>query len=776
MFKNIFVKKPAVKAAVCISAVLFICVACYAAKVNLIYDSQGQSVNRVAIAGDFNSWNKNSDVFTKRDGIFEISLDMEEGLHYYKLVIDDNRWIEDPQADKTLRKPDGYGGYNSGILAGGDTAKKLGSPVPNNINEEALKYEINAITNDSVEVKLRTLADDVEKIFIVLGGKKLPLEKEKSFLGFDYYSDVVFMEKPGDIYFEIIDGSAKIDYPENKVSVELQALPPPPEWAKGCVWYQIMLDRFCNGEKSNDPKNTLPWGWDFSKPYLTEKGDFYSFVWDRFFGGDLQGLMKKLPYLKGIGIEAIYLTPVFESKSYQKYDTSDYRHIDDNYGFVTDYGALNETLDPKTWKWTETDKLFIEFLKQAHSMGMKVIIDGVFNHSGEDFWAFKDLKAKNEESQYRDWYTVTDWETFKKYSSQGKGYSGWFGFGGLPEYREDENGLVAPVKNHIFDITKRWMDPNGDGDPSDGIDGWRLDVPDCVKMPFWKDWVKHVRSINPNAYIAGELWVESPQWINKDLFDAQMNYPLAKIAVKYFIDKAYTPSVFGDKLNELLATYSMKNDLVQMNLLDSHDTDRIMSMIANPGREYDKRNRLNPNDGGDYNKDYTNAKPSLRDYELLKQMAIFQFTFIGSPCIWYGDEAGMWGGDDPFDRKPMLWKEIKYDEPGVTVDEKLLAHYKKLIEIRDNHSVFRNGIFKPLFSDDKKMIFAFSRVKGKEFGMVVVNNSDEPQDVEFELPVAEKYSQILDALNNVKYSVKGKRIKLKIKPEWSAVLVTESKN
>ena len=771
MVKNCFVRKLTKGMVVCLMVLIFGRLVCYAAKVTLIYDPKGQSVNKVAIAGDFNSWNKDSDVFTKKYGIFKITLEMEEGLHYYKLVIDDNQWIEDPRAEKVLRKEDGYGSYNSGVLAGGDVAKELGPPAPDNINEKALKYEINVITGDSVEVKLRTLAGDAEKVFIVFGEKRMPLDKEKSFLGFDYYSDVIFMEKPGAVYFEITDGNAKIDYPENRVSVELQALPPPPAWANGCVWYQIMLDRFCNGENANDPKNTLPWGWDFSKPYTTEKGDFYSFVWDRFFGGDLQGLIKKLPYLKELGIEAIYLTPVFESKSYQKYDASDYRHIDDNYGFVTDYGALNETLDPKTWKLTETDKLFVEFLNQAHSMGMKVIIDGVFNHSGEDFWAFKDLKAKNEESQYKDWYTVIDWEAFKTGSSQGKGYSGWFGFGGLPEYREDEKGLVAPVKEHIFDITKRWMDPNGDGDPSDGIDGWRLDVPDCVKMPFWKDWVKHVRSINPNAYIAGELWVEAPQWLGKDLFDAQMNYPLAKLAVKYFIDKAHTPSAFGDKLNGLLGTYSMKNNLVQMNLLDSHDTDRIASMIANPGREYDKRNRLNPNDGGDYNKGYTNAKPSKNDYELLKQMTMFQFTFTGSPCIWYGDEAGMWGGDDPFDRKPMLWKEIKYDEPGAIVDEKMIEHYKKLADIRKKYPVLKTGVFKVLFTDDEKGIFAFERVKGESQAMVIINNSGTEQELPLVLSPGEKMT---DAYENVEYVNKSNKELtkiVKIKPNWTKILV-----
>ncbi|MBI5573158.1 MAG: hypothetical protein HY919_01220, partial [Elusimicrobia bacterium] len=455
---------------ICVICIFNLCTLCFSKTlVKFVYGPGGKVVQKVSLAGSFNNWYKDANILKKEnDGKYSTEILLNDGLYFYKFVIDDNQWIEDPLADKTLRKSDGYGGFNSAVFVG-EKGEKHGVAKPNDVNIPALKYEINVISPQLVELKLRTLKNDVQNVSADFAGQKIILNKTNTAVGFDYYSDIAEIKNPKNGYFEIKDGKKTVVFPSKKdISFELKPEFSTPDWAKGCVWYQIMLDRFCNGEKANDPKNTLPWSWDFTKPYTTEKGNFYNYVWGRFFGGDLQGLIKKLPYLKGLGVEAIYLNPVFEAGSYQKYDASDYRHIDEDYGYKTDYSALGETENPKTWKWTDTDKLFLEFLKQAHSLGMKVVIDGVFNHSGEQFWAFNDLKEKNEKSKYKDWYIVTDWDTFRKHSNQGRGYSGWAGYGGLPEFQENENGLVEPVKKHILDITKRWMDPNGDGNPTDG--------------------------------------------------------------------------------------------------------------------------------------------------------------------------------------------------------------------------------------------------------------------------------------------------------------------
>ncbi|MEW6042236.1 MAG: alpha-amylase family glycosyl hydrolase, partial [Elusimicrobiota bacterium] len=578
----------------CLLALIYFSAQLFAAKVEFVYKPKsGEKIEKIAVAGTFNSWNSGRDFLEKKaDGTWHREMELENGVYYYKFVINGNNWVFDPRSDSSIKKDDGYGGYNSGVAVGESTGYNLGKPLPNDINLNALNFDdtkpeyFNAIDNELTGIGIRTLAGDVQEVNVsVNNSARIRLEKSKTTLGFDYYSKVIELPMPvkdGEkisLSFQLKDGSKKIAYPsdEKKIEVTFKKTFPVPGWAKGCIWYQIMLERFKNGSEENDPQGTLPWTWDFSKKAETEQGNFYSFVWGRFFGGDLQGLTEKLPYLKDLGITAIYLNPVFKSSSYQKYNTADYRHIDDHLGFILDPAEIKgETEDPATWKWTKTDKLFLEFLQKAHQMGFKVIIDGVFNHSGDDFWAFNDLKEKGQDSAYKNWYIVTDWNVFTKEAKNGRGYSGWAGFGGVPEFRKDQKtGLDAGVKKHILAITKRWMDPNGDSDPSDGIDGWRLDVPDCVPQTFWVDWCGLVKSINPDAYITGELWVEATDWLTPKLFHAQMNYPLAKLLIKFIADESLSPSKFDKALKELFATYPGQVNSVQMNLLDSHDTDRL---------------------------------------------------------------------------------------------------------------------------------------------------------------------------------------------------------
>ena len=746
----------------------------------------GETVRSITIAGSFNNWNSSANPLVRQpDGKYSIKLLLGEGLHTYKFVIDGTRWIEDPLADRSLRKDDGYGGFNSGVIVG-ERADIFGKAAPGQIVSGALKHNpddirfFNVAAKDLIEIKLRTLQDDVDTATLVVGNEEFSMRKSKTALGFDYYSVVIEIEKgkQGQIeyHFLLADGPAVIRYPaEKNFAGDLKPIFYTPEWAKKAVWYQIMLDRFYDGEPANNPANSLPWTWDFSKTHPTEKGSFYEFVWGRRFGGDLQGLIKKLDYLKELGITAIYLTPVFKADSPHKYNTVDYRHIDDHLGFRGDiFEIKGETKDPKTWQWTKTDKLFLEFLAKARAHGMRVIIDGVFNHSGEDFWAFRDLKRKGRKSKFRDWFVVTDWAVFEKFSHEGKGYSGWAGFGGLPEFAEDEKGLVKPVKKHIFDITRRWMDPNGDGDPSDGIDGWRLDVPECVRKEFWVEWSALVRSINPEAYIAGELWGEAPTWLTAEMFHAQMNYPLVKRIIKFLVDKGYSPSQFDKSIHELLDIYPLQVHLVQQNLLDSHDTDRAVSMFYNPHRPYDKRNRLNPSDTGDYNPNYKTGKPPAGVYEHLKLVSVLQFTLPGAPMIWYGNEVGMWGSDDPFNRKPMLWKELQpYDEKGAFVMEDLLDFYKKLIAIRNASPEFQTGIFETVLTDDKKNVYAFSRTKGKRVGFVALNNSKKKVNVALRVDdtaVADR-TRFFDALNNKNYTVRNNYLRIVLPPESASVLV-----
>lgn len=517
-----------------------------------------------------------------------------------------------------------------------------------------------------------------------------------------------------------------------------------PEWAKNVVWYQIFPERFRNGATQNDPPRTLPWRWDWYKfaPWETpNETKTFSRAWGaRRFGGDLQGLIEKLPYFHDLGVTALYFNPVFESSSNHGYDTVDYRHISEFFGTKGDYAKVagRETLDPATWQWTPSDKLFLEFVKKAHAQGLKVIIDGVFNHMGRNSFALQNVLSNGVKSVYADWFDVTNWVPTVKYKS-------WDGGGSMPNFHKDpaKGYASASAKKYIFDITRRWMDPNGDGDPSDGVDGWRLDVAQDVPKPFWVDWRKHVKKINPNAYITGEIWEMASQYLQGDEWDAVMNYPFVFRATHFFIDqkRKITASEFDRQLQGLITSYPMQVDLVMQNLYDSHDTDRLVNMIANPDRDYDRCNH--PEQDCPYN----GSKPGPDAYRVMKLMATFQMTFLGAPMIWYGDEAGMFGADDPIDRKPMLWKDLQpYENPQDAVMEDVWSHYTRVIAIRNTYPALRTGMYRALFTDDANDIFAFTRTLGKDVVAVVINNSARDRSVEVPSPFPPD-ARVIDLLN-----------------------------
>ena len=276
--------------------------------------------------------------------------------------------------------------------------------------------------------------------------------------------------------------------------------------------------------------------------------DFYWNAGLRRYGGDLQGIIDKLNYLQDLGITAIYLNPVFESPSLHKYDATMFHHVDNNFGPNPELDRKiweqEDPGNPATWKWTSADSLFLQLIEECHNRNIKIIIDGVFNHVGTTFWAFQDVIEKQENSSYKDWFVIKQWDD-PLTSENEFDYECWAGARSLPEFREDENGLVDPVKNHVHSIVKRWIDPNQDGDPSDGIDGWRLDVAEKVNIKFWIEFRGWTKTINPEAYTTGELWWEDWQnnimvnaapWFQSGAFDADMNYRFANAVKEWVID------------------------------------------------------------------------------------------------------------------------------------------------------------------------------------------------------------------------------------------------
>ncbi len=533
-----------------------------------------------------------------------------------------------------------------------------------------------------------------------------------------------------------------------------------PDWVADAIFYQIFPERFRNGDPTNDPTRAslesedVPQSWkvsswtadwyeqdDWEKQI---KDDFYEGgVFHRRYGGDLQGVIDKLDYLEKLGINAIYFNPVFYGRSLHKYDGASMHHIDPYFGPDPkgDFAIIaDETSDPHSWQWTAADKLFLELIKQLHSRSMRVIIDGVFNHTGREFFAFVDLREKQEASPYKDWYIVQHYDDPKTPPSEFR-YKSWWGFQSLPEFSDAPGGndLHPGPKQYVFDITRRWMDPNGDGDPSDGVDGWRLDVANEVPAKFWKDWNTLVRELNPEAYTVGEFWGDARQHLIDGRFSGTMNYHGFAYLVKGFlIDGQLTAHDFGLRLQQRRQEYPVPMQFALQNLIDSHDTDRVASMIVNASEgnyrqadrfDYDVSEEVSPRSSPEYQ--ITAPNPEQRRIQRL--VALMQMTSLGTPMIYYGTEAGMWGADDPCDRMPMIWEDLSYadqtaDPLGrprtpdqVAFDHELFDYYRRVTQLRRESDVLRRGEMQLVDHDDEAKFFAFRRTLDGKSVLVVMN-------------------------------------------------------
>ncbi len=572
----------------------------------------------------------------------------------------------------------------------------------------------------------------------------------------------------------------------------------PLDWAQGIVWYQIFPERFYNGDPANDPLpeevpgadlqpgwQIHPWTSDWYKlqPWEKKQSDrFYDVVFTRRYGGDLIGVIKKLDYLKELGVEAIYFNPVFEAPSLHKYDGATYHHIDNNFGpdAQGDRQRLlqaNETENPKTWIWTRADSTFLQLIQEAHVRGIKVVIDGVFNHTGTQCFAFQDVIKNQQKSRYANWYIILRWDDPQTPENEFD-YKGWWGVKTLPELKEDANGIVHGPREYIFHAVERWMDPNGDGDPSDGIDGWRLDVAEEVAKPFWKEWYARVKAINPNALVVTEIWHDASGWIKEKLTDATMNYEFARAVMAFFVDrkKRISAREFAARMEDLKKRYGLKTMNRLWSMLDSHDTDRLASMILNPDRDYDKQ--AGPRD----NPAYVVRKPNAKERQIQKMIVAFQMAFTGSPIIYYGDEAGMWGADDPDDRKPMVWPEMQFEDethhplPGKTrpadsngFDAQLFDYYKTMIALRKSNPALRVGDFKFLqeaMSDD---VLIFTRSFEKQLALAVFNRAKQSRTVK--IPVDSQSGTFVQALTGKTFKAVEGQLTLEVPGREFLILI-----
>lgn len=440
-----------------------------------------------------------------------------------------------------------------------------------------------------------------------------------------------------------------------------------PAWVHDAVFYQIFPDRFARSESVAKPANLEPWD---APP--TVHG---------FKGGDLLGVVEHLDHLTDLGITAIYLCPIFTSTANHRYHTYDYFSVDPILG---GNGAFRTLLD------------------EAHRRDMKVVLDGVFNHCGRGFFQFNHILENGASSPYLDWFTVYRWPLHPYGPADAKpGYWAWWDDPALPKFKTD----TAAVREFLLSVGEYWV--------RQGIDGWRLDVPNEIDDDsFWREFRQRVKSANPDAYLVGEIWGDARRWLGGDQFDGVMNYSFTRLALGFLsghrgidVDAVSGTGLnsidsmdgvtFGHGIEHMLGQYPWPVTLAQLNLLDSHDTPRYLSMAR-------------------------------EDESSLRLAYLLQMTIPGAPCIYYGDEVGMAGGETvEAARGGFQWERSHWNED-------LLAWIRRCIALRRDHPVLRVGGYRTVYAEGQ--VFVFARELAQEVAIVAINAGETAVTLTVPLP------------------------------------------
>lgn len=689
---------------------------------------------RAFVPGEFNNWGPNAGgrisagavsemVYDAASGVWAKTLSLNVGQRYlYKFHVHRDAtgaqadWLPDPLNDVQ----DGSGNQNSVLQV---------SPLL--IFQPSLQVNNNALSGVNASIiaaaRLTQLTIVAGSTTINVTGAILNVTQQSGFVNIPFPTPLPTTASVRIIAADTAGNSVSYRFP-----VTINAVP---TWANNVVWYQIFPERFRNGDPTNDPtRESLelgngvsdkwrikPWGSDwFSRDEWEREfgGNFYTnAIFHRRYGGDLQGVMDKLDYLKDLGITALYLNPIFYANSLHKYDGNAHHHIDPYFGpnpkadleQIARENASAAPYDPKTWKWTSADSLFLKLISEVKKRNMRIIIDGVWNHTGRGFFAFQDIQKNQAQSRFKDWYVVNRYDDPATAQNEFS-YKAWENFTSLPEFARTPDGrdLAPAPKEYVWNVTRRWMDPNGDGDPSDGIDGWRLDVVPYMPLGFWNEWNVYVRSINPNAYTTAEIWTDaSPTFVRGGNFSAVMNYWAFTLpVVDFFINGRGTAESFWNTLETRRNAYAPNVQAAMQNMMDSHDTERLISMIINrPATSTQPlwQPAITRNAWG--TPSYAIRKPNTRERDIQKLIALFQMTYTGAPMLYYGTESGVWGGQDPDDRSPMNWQDIRFDPQAGThspayirpaddmnFDSSLAGFYKGVISQRPRNSPIQSSL------------------------------------------------------------------------------------
>lgn len=600
---------------------------------------------------------------------------------------------------------------------------------------------------DLVRLWFRTEKDDVEQVILCFEEQRILMKKTGTRGQFDFYETVVRVSNQTvRYYFEVYSQSEMCLYSRYGVQSErnsyydFQIVPgfQTPDWAKGAVMYQIFVDRFCNGDKTNDVetgeylyigqpvRHVDEWS---RNPQSMDVREFY--------GGDLQGIIDKLDYLQKLGVEVIYCNPLFVSPSNHKYDTQDYDWIDPHIGrIVVDGSGIpqpeekdNRHADKYRIRTTNlqnleaSNQLFMKLVEEIHKRGMRIILDGVFNHCGS-FHRWLDRERiyqyaegyeagayVSKESPYRD-YFIFEAENSESWPCN-ESYKGWWNLNTLPKLNYEGS---EELESYILDIAKKWLLPPYN------VDGWRLDVAADLGQSkeynhrFWKKFRKTVKEIKPDALILAEHYGDPGEWLQGEEWDTVMNYDAFMEPVTWFLtgmekhsdvyreDLAGNAEYFQDSMRYHMANMMTQSLETAMNQLSNHDHSRFLT------RTNHKVGRVGA----------LGSKAAEEDVRVavMRMAIIMQMTWPGAPTLYYGDEVGVCGFTDPDSRRTYPWGKE---------NRELMEFYRETIRIHRNNPVLKRGSL--LLLNTEPGLLAYGRFWGEEQMIVVVNQSDELREV-----------------------------------------------
>lgn len=601
---------------------------------------------------------------------------------------------------------------------------------------------------DKVTIRFRTARENVDAVHLITSEQKVRMEKFEDDEFFDYYEiDIQLESRRIEYYFEIVSGKSVCYYNSKGVFPDVQAyynffIRPgfkTPGWAKGAVFYQIYVDRFYNGDTTNDVE-------DREYVYIGE-GTVRVQDWNKypaamgvreFYGGDLAGVMKKLDYLKDLGVDAIYLNPIFVSPSNHKYDIQDYDYVDPHFGVIVkeegevlpeednDNSHASKYISRVTSKENleASNRLFIKLVEEIHRRGMKIILDGVFNHCGSfNKWMDRERIYENQEgyekgafvdgeSPYRTFFKFreSDWPYNYK-------YDGWWGHDTLPKLNYEESPKLF---EYIMNIARKWVSPPFN------VDGWRLDVAADLGHSneynhyFWKEFRKAVKEANPNAIILAEHYGDPTSWLQGDEWDTVMNYDAFMEPVTWFFTGVEKHSdefrgdlmgqyeAFSGSMSHHMTRFNTQSLQVAMNELSNHDHSRFLT-------------RTNHRVGRTANVGPKAAEENINK-GIMRAAVVLQMTWPGAPTIYYGDEAGVCGWTDPDNRRTYPWGHE---------DKELILLHKELIRIHKDYDAIKAGSILLLYGEQN--FISYGRFDEKDKIVIAINNGS--RELTVDIPV-----------------------------------------